>query len=68
MCVGGLWHGCHLPLASAGGRLQDPLRRTVSICIRSNMYKVIPTGWYFDVNSWCYMGSLVMSAHKGNFL
>ena len=34
---------------------------------RSNMYKVIPTGWYFDVNIWCYMGSLVMSAHISGF-
>src|SRR5271163_4695104 len=33
----------------------------------SNMYKVIPTGWYFDVNIWCYMGSLAVSAHIGHF-
>ena len=31
---------------------------------RSNMYKLIPTGWYFDVNIIYYMGSLFVSGHK----
>ena len=62
------------PFSPSASSLAGPSTSTTAIdhhvtatVDRANMYKVIPTGWYFDVNIWCYMGSLAVSAHIGHF-
>ena len=59
--------------AYSGDSLMVPVRAALtsmalSHSSRSNVSKQIPSGLFFDVDLLCYMGSLVMNVHKGNFM